>query len=45
MCQMARESGEPVVLAVGGASVKENEVICGPLKGTLLDTCSMEVLK
>jgi len=29
---MARESGEPIVLAVGGASMKENEVMCGPLK-------------
>jgi len=35
---MARESGEPIVLAVDGALVKENEVMCGPLKGALLDT-------
>lgn len=45
MCHMARESGEPIVLAVGGASVKENEEICGPLKWALLDTYSMEVLR
>jgi len=42
---MARESGELIVLAVGGASVKENEVMCGPLKGALLDTYSVEVLR
>ena len=45
MCQMARESGEPIVLVVGGASVKEIEVICGPLKWALLGTYSMEVLR
>lgn len=41
---MARESGEPIVLVVGGASVKENKEICGPLKRALLDTYLMEVL-
>ena len=45
MCRMARESGEPIVLVVGRVSVKENEVICGPLKLALLDTYSMEVLR
>jgi hypothetical protein len=42
---MARESGEPIVVAVGGVSMKENEVMCGPLKGGLLDTYSVEVLR
>jgi hypothetical protein len=42
---MAGESGEPIVLVIGGASVKENEEICGPLKRALLDTYSMEVLR
>jgi hypothetical protein len=42
---MARESGEPIVLVVGGASVKKNELICGPLKWALLDTYSVEVLR
>lgn len=42
---MDRESGEPVALVVGGASVKENEIICGLLKGALVDTYSVDVLR